>query len=172
MSVIVTSDTIRNLCTEGSLTIIKKRQKANACYNYYITPNLTLKLYEGRVVVSDAKFLVLQFDKYTNLSLLQLLRTTTSCITDYLKRCADISTQMMYSLCSEQENTFTVRVYLPNVRQSRYFIETKIVDQDESIPFRRPNVGVVLRETRVEIRNVWEKDGRTGFNLELKYVGL
>lgn len=169
MSVVVNSDVIRGLCTDGRLTIIQKAQRNGGGYNYYITPNLVLVLYGGKVIVSDLKYLVLQFDRFENINLLNLLRTTNSCISDYLKSCIDIDVELLYPLFSEQETTFTIRIYLPHVRQ-KYFIETTY--DNEVVPFRIPRVGVVLREARIEIRNLWKNKGRIGFNLELKYLGL
>lgn len=176
MSVVLTSDKIKSLCSDGCLTIVKKSQKNTGNYNYYITPNLALNLYGGKVIVSDQKYLVLQFEKYdkdscSNLNLLNFLRTTTSCISDYLKSCTDINTELMYPLFNEHDTTLTLRVYLPHVRQ-KYFIETKLIEENEVVPFKRPMVGVVIRQARVDIRNLWQNKGRVGFNLELKYLGL
>jgi hypothetical protein len=171
MSILLTSDVIRGLCSDGRLTVIEKKQKNGGDYNYYITPNLAFRLYRGKVIVSDTKYIVLQFDKYTNLNLLHLLRTTTSCISNYLKSCIDINTDLIYPLCSEQDNTFTIRMSLPHVRQ-KYFIEAKSLEENEVIPFRKPFVGTILTEAQAEIRNLWQNKGRIGFNIELKHVGL
>lgn len=171
MHVMLTCDTIRGLCSSGRLTIIQKSQKNSDNFNYYITPNLTLQLFGGKVIVSDPKYLVLQFDRVASISLLNLLRTTSSCLSDYLKSCVDVDTELIYPLFSEQESTFTIRIYLPHVKR-KYFIETYITDDDEVVPFRTPRIGAVLKEARVEIRNLWQNKGRIGFNLELKYLGL
>jgi hypothetical protein len=172
MSIILTSAVIRELCSNGGITIIQKSQKNSGDYNYYITPNLSLKLYGGKVLISDPKYLVLQFDRYTNINLLNLLRNTTSNISEYLKNCINIDTKLIYPMFNEQENTFTIRVYLPHVRY-KYSIETNILSEEKNMqPFTRPRVGMILREARVEIRNLWQNKGRIGFNLELKYLGF
>lgn len=171
MSILLNSAIIRDLCTDGRITIIEKKQRNSGDYNYYITPNLAIQLYRGKVIVSDPKYIVLQFDKYTSIGLLQMLRTTTSCISEYLKSCIDINNDLIYPLCSEQENTFTIRICLPHVGK-KYFIETKLIGENEIIPFRRPSVGTILTEARIEVRNLWQNKGRIGFNNELKNVWL
>ncbi len=171
MSITVTSEIIRDLCSSNRITIIQKRQKNTGDYNFYITPNLSLQLYGGKVIITDPKFLVVQFEKSTHITLLSLLRTTSECITDYLKSCIELDIENVYPLFSEQDNTFTIRVYLPHVR-NKYFIETKSANENEIIQFTRPRIGTVLKELRVDIRNLWQNKQRLGFNLELKYIEL
>lgn len=169
--IVITSDNIRELRHTGRLTFARKSQKTQGDFNYYITPNLALNLYGGKVIDSNPKYLVIQFDKYQNINLLQLLRTTSTNITDYLKECFGLSdvVETVYPLFVEGEVFFNIRVYLPHVR-NKYFIET-CVDEVKT-PFKLPNRGVVIPSARVEIRNLWQNKSRIGFNLELKSVNF
>jgi hypothetical protein len=167
----LTSEIIRDLTDQCVITIIKKRQKDSSDskpnFNYFITPNLRINLFNAKLLVSNPKFIVLQFDRYRDLSLLSLLKTVNTRIIDYLNRCYPVDCPNIYSLYSEQENTFTLRCYLPQVR-SKYLISYEVDGED--CKYVTPRQSSIIDCVGIEIRNIWESGGKMGFNLEVKHM--
>jgi predicted Rdx family selenoprotein len=55
---------------------------------------------------------------------------------------------------------------------NKFLITSFFNDVEED--FRPPNVGITYNTVILDIRNIWEKDNHSGFNLELKetYVNI
>ncbi len=167
-SVQVNSEKVKDMVANCELSIIRKPQKEAGNYNYYFTPNMTVKLYNAKVIVSDPKFLVLQFTKSSSLNLLIMLRSINASLTSYLRRCYVIDEdKMLYPCFSEQEDTFTIRCYLPHIR-NKYFITTEFDGVESKFVLPRPNN--ILSCVTVEYRNIWESTDKLGFNMEVKVI--
>jgi hypothetical protein len=81
---------------------------------------------------------------------------------------SELANENIYSVVSEQENTFTIRCSLPNYK-GYYNI---VYELDEVLPFKLPRKGNIIETARVDIRNLWKNNGVLGFNLELKYMKM
>lgn len=172
MTIILNCDTIKQLVETGDFKIIKKNQKIVGNCNYYFTPNMGINLYSAKVKFIDKKFIVFEFDKHTNSSLLLLLKNINKVFIDQLKiNNSELFDSPIYNLFSEDESNFTLRCYLPN-SNGKYFITVDSTETDTKLPFRLPRVNAIYDMAIVEIRNVWKKDETCAFNLELKYVKI
>ena len=147
---------------------MKKYQKDNDNINYYIKPNLSLILYKPKVMIINSKYIVLEFDKAKSIGLLSLLNFINF---GFKKRINEISVgeKTFYGLYSDLNDTFTIRCSLPN-KNGRYHI--KYTDNDEEIQFRLPNKNIILDKVIIDIRNMWERDEKIAFNLELKEINM
>lgn len=167
MTLILTSELLDNL----DLKIMKKNQKDTNNTNYYFTSLIGLNLYNAKVIVSNTKFLVLQFDKIKNYNLLLLLRKTNNFLQNELKkRYSELFNENIYSLVSEsdKDDTFSIRCYLPSYK-GHYNIK---YDLDGIQPFKLPKVNHIINIATVDIRNLWKSNDVLGFNLELKSVKI
>jgi len=166
MSIILTSDSLNELISSKTLKIIKKNQKILDNSNYYFTPCLGINLYKPKIIFINPKFVVFEFDKYEFYNLLKLLQNTNDKLQYKLKNeYSELFNKDIYNIISEQENTFTLRCYLPN-KNGKYFIKCN----ESSLYFKLPRVNTYLDFAFIEIRNVWCKDSKYGFNLELKAI--
>jgi hypothetical protein len=166
MTIILNSDILQELIISKTLKIIKKSQKISNNSNYYFTPSIGIKLYKPKIMYSNLKSIVFEFDKYEFLNLLQLLRSINNKLqyklkTDY----SELFDKDIYNIMSEQDEKFTIRCYLPN-KNGKYFIKSN----DLSLGFKLPKSNSYLDEALIEIRNVWCNDSKYGFNLELKSI--
>lgn len=166
MTIILNSEVLDNIVNDNTLKILKRNQKIEGNCNYYFTPNIGLNLYNSRVKFVDKKFIVFEFDKYKNFSLLALITR----INDVLKNkvrsdYSELFTKEIYNLFSEDENTFTLRCYLPNYN-GKYSIYTNFGK------FNIPRVGCCYNVVTIEIRNIWKNGDKYGFNNELKSVSM
>jgi len=167
---IITADVLRQMISNGNVSIIKKNQKGVDSYNYYFTPNLGLELYNVVVIATNPKYLVFRFDKRTHLSLLMMLKSINEQLKDYLSRSYIIDTEhTFYDISSEQPETFTLRCSLPQTR-GRYGINCLF--ENQNVRFNLPRNGAMYSKVTLEIRNVWETNKKLGYNLELKYVEI
>jgi hypothetical protein len=168
MSIILTLDKLKSIIEEGTLKIAKKHQKEGGV-NYYFTPNIAIKLYKAKVTFKNPKFLVLQFSKDHNINLLHFLRGVNNTLLYELKRAhSEMFTKEVYSFFSETDTHFTIRCYLPNYK-NKYFIQCESSDNSVTY-FTLPRLEHVFDNVTLEIRNVWYKNEKGGFNLELKNV--
>jgi hypothetical protein len=167
MPLITSSDSLKNLIESGRLSIVRKPQKAIGSFNYFFTPTLSLTLYNPKVMLSNNKFIVLEFDRYRQLSLFTMLKSVHNQLTCYLKRSYVVDCDNCYGIASENESTFTVRCSLPQ-SGGRYRIQCETNGVESK--FQVPRSGLSLEKVNVEIRNVWYSDSRLGYNLEVKGV--
>lgn len=166
MTIILNSDILQELIISKTLKIIKKSQKISNNSNYYFTPSIGIKLYNPKIMYSNLKSVVFEFDKYEFLNLLQLLRSINDKLQYKLKHdYSELFDKEIYNIMSERDDKFTIRCYLPH-KNGKYFIKSN----ESSFGFKLPKSNCVLDEALIEIRNVWCNDGKYGFNLELKSV--
>lgn len=168
MCTLETTFALKELVQNGNLGILRKAQKQKNAYNYYFTPNLSINLYNANVIVSNEKYIVLQFNKSNSLNLLGMLRNVSVLLYEAIKDCYVLEATNTYNLVSEQDETFTLRVHLPR-STNKYNIT---YEDDKLMPFKVPKKGATLGCATIELRNLWEKDNVSGFNLELKSVKL
>ena len=165
---LLTLDKLKGIVEDDTLKIAKKHQKEGGV-NYYFSPNIGIKLYKAKVVFKNPKFLVLQFSKDHNINLLFFLRGVNNILLHELKKKhSEMFTKEIYSFFSETETHFTIRCYLPNYK-NKYLIQCESSDNSVTY-FTLPRLEYVFDNITLEIRNVWHKNERGGFNLELKYI--
>jgi hypothetical protein len=165
MTIILTSDKIDALIKENILKVLKKPQKNTTNFNYYFTPNIGISLYNPKVKYIDKKFIVFEFERYKNSSLYHLLKHINTTLQNELKKqYIELKDKYIYDLFSEQNEYFFIRCYLPN-NNGKYFIS---VNEDKR--FYLPRIGCIYDNVIVEIRNIWGKGDKYGFNIELKKV--
>jgi hypothetical protein len=78
-----------------------------------------------------------------------------------------LSATTKYEVFQEQQDTFTIRCYMPHFK-NKYHIETYL--RGEKIQFNIPRKNVVLESVYVDVRNIWEKNNKMGYNLEVKVI--
>ena len=72
----------------------------------------------------------------------------------------------IYKLMSEiDDDKFTIRCYLPNIK-GKHLIKCYIDNKEET--FKLPRVNTVIDNCIIEIRNIWNINNKSGFNIELK----
>lgn len=181
MTIILTIDILKQIIDNQELKVITKRQPKTNNYNYYLTPNIGVCLYNPKIIVVDPKYLVLQFNKSENINLLNLLRYTSESIFKYVKKSNYIvQTTKFYHIESEQETTFSIRCHLPHVK-NKYFIKVELSSGvshkgsqnfggNEESKFWLPPKNSSYDSVILEIRNMWLNNEKVGFNLELKSI--
>jgi hypothetical protein len=164
MTVIINSEILSTL----SITILKRSQKITHNHNYYFSPNMAMYLYNPKVIFTNPKFIVFEFDKRTHLNLLLLIRRLDDILQKQLKKnYSELFDKEIYNIVSETETHFTLRCFLPTVR-NKYNIICK-GDTDNMI-FKLPRLNCVFKDIMIEIKNVWQTGDKRGYNIELKSV--
>jgi len=162
---ILNSEFLDNMIETESLKILKKNQRVLGNCNYYFNPNIGVNLYKSKVKFLDKKFIVFEFEKYSCLSLLKLLRHTNITLKNLTKnKFSELFDKEIYDLFNEDDEKFLIRCYLPNYN-GKYLIN---VENDRR--FYLPRIGCVYNNIKVEFRNVWKSNDKYGFNIELKSV--
>jgi hypothetical protein len=165
MTLILTSEKVDEIIKDNILKILKKSQKNTKDWNYYFTPNIGISLYNPKVKYVDKKFIVFEFDRYKYSSLYHLIKHINISLQNELKtQYIELNDKNIYNIFSEEKETFFIRCYLPN-NNGKYFIT---VNDDKR--FYLPRIGCIYDNVVVEIRNLWGKDNKYGFNIELKNV--
>jgi hypothetical protein len=161
---ILNSEFLDNMIETESLKILKKNQRVLGNCNYYFNPNIGVNLYKSKVKFLDKKFIVFEFEKYSCLSLLKLLRHTNITLKNLTKnKFSELFDKEIYDLFNEDDEKFLIRCYLPNYN-GKYSIET------DYGRFNLPRVGCCYDMITVEFRNIWKNGEKYGFNIELKRV--
>ena len=166
MSIVLSSITLDSLIKQGDLSIIRKPQKEGG-FNYFITPNVGIKLLHPKIVESNVNYIVLQFEKKTAITLIMLLKSVHNQLIKYIESSYMLSATTKYEVFQEQQDTFTIRCYMPHFK-NKYHIETYL--RGEKIQFNIPRKNVVLESVYVDVRNIWEKNNKMGYNLEVKVI--
>jgi len=162
--IILNSEFLDNMIETESLKILKKNQRVLGNCNYYFNPNIGVNLYKSKVKFLDKKFIVFEFEKYSCLSLLKLLRHTNITLKNLTKnKFSELFDKEIYDLFNEDDEKFLIRCYLPNYN-GKYSIET------DYGRFNLPRVGCCYDMITVEFRNIWKNGEKYGFNIELKRV--
>jgi hypothetical protein len=168
MVYLLTSESLNELLQSNQLNMLKKNQKFGT--NYYFTPNIGIRLYNAKVIFSDRKNITFQFDKWKNQSLYKMLQYINTILLQKYKKSSNKIPDVNYNLFYETEDHFNIRVYLP-FSKSKYNIHVHDNDPEKSsLEFKIPRNGIVYDVIVLEIRNVWEQDTRSGFNIELKSI--
>jgi hypothetical protein len=141
--------------------LIKQKTK-----NYYISPTISLKLFNPKVSWIDPykKNISFIFPKYDNLSLLNFLKYVQQRLIQLYNKVSP-NPQNVASIYYEKGDYFYVKVYLPNTN-NKYNITSSFNGEEEQ--FKIPRVGITYNSIIIDIRNIWEKDNAAGINLELK----
>ena len=166
MSIVLSTNTLQEIIGKGFLSVVRKSQKETG-FNYFLTPNVGIKLLYPKVIESNSNFIVLQFEKKTSLTLLMLLKNIHSQLIQYIETSYMLGASTKYEIFQEQQDTFSIRCYLPHFK-TKYHIETYL--NEEKIQFNIPKKNVILESVYVDLRNVWEKNDKLGYNLEVKIV--
>ena len=164
MTVIINSDILSSL----NITILKRSQKVALNHNYYFSPNMALYLYNPKVTFINPKFIVFEFDKRTHLNLLLLIKRLDDTLQNQLKKkFSELFDKEIYNIVSETETHFTLRCFLPTVRNKYNIICKGDVD---NMVFKLPRLDCIFKDIMVEIKNVWQTGNKIGYNIELKSV--
>ena len=164
MTVIINSEILSSL----SIVILKRSQKVTSNHNYYFSPNMAMYLYNPKVIFIKPKFIVFEFDKRTHLNLLLLIRRLDDTLQKQLKKnFSELFDKEIHNIVSETDTHFTLRCFLPTVR-NKYNIICK-GDVDNMI-FKLPRLDCVFKDIMIEIKNIWKTGDKIGYNIELKSV--
>lgn len=160
--IILDSQVIISLRENDPLHFLVKKAKNNY-YNYFILPNIGLKLYSARVAWIDAfgKNLTLSFLKSEFSSLLYLLDNANKLVNDaFQSRTGTLSNTSLYYT---KGDIFYIKCFIPP--------NVIIVQGTPNEKFNRPPVGCIFRSVVVDVRNIWESpEKQIGINIELKEV--
>lgn len=168
-SFIITSEILKNFEENKSLKLIKKKQKNVNNYNYYLTPNLSIKLYNPKVLFVTNSYIVFEYKKHDILNLFNLLKHANEMIYKELSLFTRLDIKNVYNLYSIVDESLTIRCSLPQ-KNKKYLIESIDMYTNEKKQFNIPKKGICVNEVILDIRNVWETDDKIGFNLELKSI--
>lgn len=166
---ITSNEYLKTIIENNYIKIIKKAQKTKNASNYYISPNLRIKLYNCKLMIANANYFVLIFDKKDNMSLLLMLRSIDNMLYNYIKSNYYISNnKIKYSIHSETDEIFTIRCTLPHYK-NKYFI-TCDFEEEKNVKFTIPKTYKILKSIHIELRNLWETPEKIGYNTEVKYI--
>lgn len=170
--VILNTNILQEMINTNSLTTNIKFQKGNG-KNYFFVPTIAIKLYNAKISWIDPykKNISFSFNKYENLTLLNMLKSINKDLIYVYNKKSD-EPMPVSSFFFEKDEFFYVRVYLPNTN-GKYHIESIFIDgseNQEKTQFNIPRLNCIYSSIIVDIKNIWENQTRSGFNLELKTV--
>jgi len=167
--IILNSQVINDLIFSNTLELQTKFQKNNG-KNYFFMPNIGIKLFNAKVSWIDPfkKNISFAFNKYENLALLNMLRYINEKLTMVYNKKSSYPKPLSPFLF-EKDDSFYIRCYLPNTR-GKYHIESYFNNDTEG--FSIPKMSCVYNIIVIDIRNIWEDDNKSGFNLELKETSV
>lgn len=168
-TIYLSSAILTNLMRENAIVINRKSQKTKDNYNYYVTPNVGLKLYNARVLACTSRFIVLRFERRDSINLLILLKYVSESLIYLVKQQYPDEYKTTYDIHVDQEDYFTVRCYIP-CTNGKYHINQHVDGQD--VRFTIPRVNTTIKELDVDIRNLWKDNGKLGFNVEVKEITI
>lgn len=160
---------------------IFKDSCTKAFHNFFIEPNIGLKLYNCKVGYIDYKTISFSFNLIENRSLLLLLDNIHNSIqvaTDKYRENFGLVLKpinKMYYIDTRNKNVFYIKCNLPN-RNGKYLIDyydsAEIGSGINNKVFNRPLVKCVYHHVIIDIRNVFFETSRdiTALHLELKQV--
>lgn len=168
-SIIITShDVLKTL----QIGINRKSQKENNCYNYFFTPNVSIRIYKPLISVVNKDYIVFKFDKYRNSGMYHLIEDINKRLYSVVESNYNIEGIQRDNILLVNENFVYLKAHLPH-KNSKYFISVHNKDTDKlSGTFWLPNANAVYDEVVLDIRNVWQYRNKLGYRLELKYVSL
>lgn len=167
--IILNSEIMNDLIRSDSLDFQTKFQKGDG-KNYFFTQTISLCLYNAKVtwIDSSKKNMSFCFNKHDNLNLFIMLRHINQKLIDLYNNKIYNPVSNISAFFYEKGDSFYIKCYLPNVKNKLgvYLIKDTFNSCEES--FRIPKVGLIYSSIILDIRNIWEKDNKAGFNLELK----
>lgn len=169
-NIFITSEVLSKLIADKNISIIKKSQKTSDYYNYFITPTLTIRLFNPMIIVSNPKYFVLSFEKSNNLVLLSMLKNIHEKLMFFIKSNYYIrdGNKLKHPIHVESEEYFTIRCSLPHFN-NKYFIKCDFEDE-KNVKFTLPRQKIKVKSIHLDIRNIWETNNKIGYNLEVKYI--
>ena len=165
MTIMLNSETLEELKKNKTIILKKKFQKNSLDYNFYINPNIGIKLYNPKVIDVSDNYIVFEYNKKNALNLFILLKNINEYIIDLYKKSDSYELKTLYNLFMDKEDTFTIRCYLP---KSKYKYNIYHYENNNQTNFNLPRKGRIYSEVFIDIRNIWIKNNKVGFNLELK----
>ena len=152
----------------GTIELQRKFNKNGK--NYYFIPNIGIKLFNAKVSWIDPskKNISFAFNKYENLSLLNMLRYINEQLTIIYNN-KTTNAKVLSPFLYEKGDLFFIRCYLPNTK-GKYHIESLFNNVKED--FSIPKLSLIYNVIIIDIRNIWEDETRSGFNLELKETSI
>jgi hypothetical protein len=157
---------------------ISKFTNKNNFKNYFFSPNISIKLYNPKITWIENNNISFSFQKYAtiennviikndNISFLELLRNINikllKVFYDYKENYGHNHNKDLPSLFYEKDQYFYIKCNLPN-KNGKYFIKT------QNGEFIKPKIGTEFTSVILDIRNIWEINGKVGFRLELKEI--
>lgn len=170
--IILNSEVINDLIYSNTLSLHIKFKKNNG-KNYFFIPNIGLKLHNPTVSWIDPlkKNISFGFNKCDNLSLslLNMLRYINDKLTIIYNN-KSMYPKVLSPFFFEKGDLFYIRCYLPNTGKGKYHIESYFnnIKEDFTIPRLSSTYSTII----IDIRNIWEDDNKSGFNLELKETSV
>lgn len=161
------SGELYQLIQEKTLALLRKQQKTQDAFNYYLNPSISFQINNPKVIICNSNYIVFQLDKYKNLSLYQMLKSINDQLYNYLKYLYNTEAETSHTIFSEVDDNFTLRCYLPHIGK-KYSIQSTFFNKE--VPFTLPKINCVIDAAIIDIKNLWEMNNRIGFNLELKVL--
>lgn len=168
-TLIVTGEILKKIHEEKTLKFIKRKQKNMDSYNYYITPNLSIELFNPKVMIVTPKYIVFEYKKHEILNLFSLLQYTNNTILNIIKMYTRTDLKTTYNLYSEVDDNITIRCSLPQ-KNNKYLIDNIDMYTLEKRTFFLPKRDICINRVIIDIRNLWETNDKIGYNLELKSI--
>ena len=148
---------------KDNITISSKFQKDGVSLNYFFSPQLCITIYKPRFRIVQNKYVVIEFSKDKHKSLLYMFKG----INNYLKGLIP-NTFLCYDFFSEQEDSFTIRLSLPQTKYKNAIISEN--KSGEQISFQLPVVNSEPSLITILFKNIWQINSKGGFNIELKHI--
>jgi hypothetical protein len=153
--------------------IFVKKKTVGDTLNYYFTPQVTVKLWNGYIFdVVNNKSIVLSFEKDKNFLLYKLLQRKGEELKDLCK--LDIENVNVYSESrsdtqrsdtqrSDTQRSDTTETETETKPHPTYFYVRIFVPKNKMMFFRTAK-GLTLKEAEITISNIWCQNNRYGFN--------
>lgn len=169
--ILLNSQVLNDLIATNMLTFQTKFKRGDG-KNYFLIPNVGIKLYNAKVSWIDPskKNLSFCFNRYENLSLLTMLQYIDSRIVATLKDKTSMAKNVA-PFYFVKGDYFYIRCYMPNTQRTGTYNITSYFNNNLE-PFDVPRILSVYSAVIIDIRNIWEDNDRAGYNLELKEVSL
>lgn len=153
-SIILNSEILKKINNSEYEEIHFSTKKArNGYYNFFIHPNVGIRLYNAKVSWIDGykKNLCFCYKKYENLNLLDFLKNVNYTINSSFKNFRNVDKDV--SLFYEKDDVFYIKCF---------------IKVNEII-----RVGNVYSSVDIDLRNIWEnEDKNLGINLELRKLNI
>jgi hypothetical protein len=169
MSVILNNTILNDIYKSKDLTIFKCSKSGNF-KNYFISPNISIKLYNAKVTWVNDNNVSLSFRKYgkienneiiDNGNYMVFLRNLNEKLLDIYKRYKEYyghtDCETKPQLFYEKDNCdfFYIKCTIPKVKYNN----------------SKPVLNTEYNSVTLDIRNIWENNlGKVGFKLELKNI--